>query len=378
MRVFLGLTGAPAWATGPHKYAGYQGPPDPARVADYAALLRQLSTRLGPDVDAWSVWNEPNNYFFFDGRDATAWVRIQKAAYRAIKAGDPSSLVVGGPAVTIPTTAPVTWLTKAYASGLRGYADVIGVNHYPMGPPEFTERKANGTLRSASWLGSLDDLQAVIQRHDPGRKMWITEFSWSSCSQDNALRWGVCVSRDQQADYLTRGYRLLWRYAPWVTNAFWYEVQDRAPATSWYDTQGLVDSAGQPKPAWDAFRALTAGAPAPALPAGSSPSKPTSANGQLGIGPVSLRFHRGGSFTVRAHLTARSSSSTPMRVVISATTGGAWQTVAAARTRGSADLSAVIRDTGYVGVKITAARGATPPSAVRVRIIPTRVTLSAG
>ena len=72
MRVFLGLTGAPAWATRPHKYARYQGAPDPARVPNYAALLKQLSTRLGPDVDAWSVWNEPNNYAFFDRPNAAA------------------------------------------------------------------------------------------------------------------------------------------------------------------------------------------------------------------------------------------------------------------------------------------------------------------
>jgi hypothetical protein len=376
MRVFLGLTGAPAWATGPHKYAGYQGAPDPARVPDYAALLRQLSTRLGPDVDAWSVWNEPNNYAFFDRPNAAAWVTIQKAGYTAIKAGDPSSIIVAGPAVTIPDTAPDKWLAKAYASGLRGYADVISVNHYPMGPPEFTDRKANGTLRSASWLGSLDDIRAVIQRRDPGRKVWIAEFSWSSCSQDNKLPWGICVSRDQQADYLTRGYRLLWRYAPWVTNAFWYEVQDRAPATSWYDTQGLVDSAGQPKPAWDAFRALTTGAPVPSLPAGDSRSNPTGAGGKVVLGPLSLRFHRGGSFTVRTHLTVRATGNATTRVVISATTGGAWTTVAATRVRGSADLRAVIRDTGYIGVKVTASWAGNPPSAIRMRKIPTRVPVS--
>ena len=375
VRVFVGLTGAPSWATAPHKYPGYQGAPDPARVPDYASLLRQLSTRLGPDVDAWSVWNEPNNYAFFDRPDAAAWVTIQKAGYTAIKAGDPSSIVVAGPAVTIPDTAPDKWLAKAYASGLRGYADVISVNHYPMGPPEFTDRKANGTLRSASWLGSLDDIRAVIQRRDPGRKLWITEFSWSSCSQDNTLPWGICVTRDQQADYLTRGSRLLRRYAPWVTNAFWYEVQDNAPAVSWYDTQGLVDTAGQPKPAWDAFHALATGAAVPSLPTGTAPERPSAAGGRVRLGPLTLRYRREGTFTVTTHLTAGAGGAAT-RVVISATTGVKWQAVATTRTRGDADLSAVIRDRGFTAVRVSASPAAGTAPATRVRRIPDRVPLS--
>ena len=244
-----------------------------------------------------------------------------------------------------------------------------------MGPPEFAAPVKRGLTQYASWITSLDSIQTVVQRRDPGRKTWIAEFSWSSCSPDNKLPWGICVSRDQQADYLTRGSRLLRRYAPWVTNAFWYEVQDNAPAVSWYDTQGLVDTAGQPKPVWDAFHALATGAAVPSLPTGTAPERPSAAGGRVRLGPLTLRYRREGTFTVTTHLTAGAGGAAT-RVVISATTGVKWQAVATTRTRGDADLSAVIRDRGFTAVRVSASPAAGTAPATRVRRIPDRVPLS--
>ena len=143
LHVELTLTGAPDWATGA---TGTGVPPQPAFYGRYAKFLGDLAQRLGPKVDAWAAWNEPNHPNYWSTPDPVAFAHLQQAAYPAIKAADPSSTVLLAPiAPTGPgctgtpgsgSINPYNYLQSLYDNGIRGYYDAIAWNLYPPGAPE--------------------------------------------------------------------------------------------------------------------------------------------------------------------------------------------------------------------------------------------------
>ena len=133
LRVELRLGNSPSWASGVS--GRFNDPPTPANRPAYGEFLHDLAARLGPYIDAYSPWNEPNIGYFWSPVDASAYAALQRVAYTAIKQVDPSAVVLLGPLAGSSTRA-YDYLADAYAAGLRGYVDAIGWNIYPLGPPE--------------------------------------------------------------------------------------------------------------------------------------------------------------------------------------------------------------------------------------------------
>ena len=117
-----------------------EGPP--ADPNTYASFVGEFAGRYCGRVQAIEVWNEQNLYYEWGNErlDAARYVRLLAAAYRAIKAACPSTIVVSG--APTPTGAPppaairdTTYLEQMYRAGLKNYSDAIGVHPSGFGNP---------------------------------------------------------------------------------------------------------------------------------------------------------------------------------------------------------------------------------------------------
>jgi hypothetical protein len=271
MHLLVTLWRTPAWANGG---AGETAlPTDPST---YAAALRWAAARYAGRVDAWEVWNEPNQSGFMKGADPAAYTRLLKAAYPAAHAGDPATTVVfGGPSEN---DAP--WIAKAYTAGAHGYFDAMSTHPY-MGPSDAPpETPDDGTIYTMAHAAAVHQL--MVDNGDGNKPLWFTEYGWSTHANTSTMQnWELGVSRAVQADYLVRSLAYMRDHLPYVTNAFWYEADDRQTGTTRnIDNYGLMDDQFRPKASLTALADFQAAqstitpppAPAPTATASTSPT----------------------------------------------------------------------------------------------------------
>jgi hypothetical protein len=365
MSVELRLADAPGWASG--REAG-NDPPAPANLGAYGDFLRELAARLGPYVDAYTPWNEANLTTFWSPVDPADYVALQKVAYRSLKDADPTAIVLSTNIV-----GDLGYLRAAYRSGLAGHADRIGWTSYPSnGPPEATYVDARGNPTRASLSAQLF-LRGLIDQYDPGRKVWIMEFGWSTCTPRCADYADKSVTEERQADHLVRAFEYRRRYLDHVTERiFWYALRDRGTnPTQWNNNHGLLRHDWTPKPSYAAFRSIgvdTAerppGAGGPTRAPGAQgaplreisppplglPARASSRRGRVVIGPPTLRGNRGRlilSFRVR--LDGGSSV-----VHIAGFRPRSWRPLTRVRLARSGRLAVRIPDRAYTHLRIRA------------------------
>ncbi len=252
----------PDWAA---TYPTRHGTP-PKFPSDYAAFVTRLVQRYGPrgtfwterpDVPRrplrdWQIWNEPHFDFYWytpEGSWAPEYVKLLKAARRAIRAADPGARVV------LAGFADASWkmLTAAYKAGARGAFDVATINLFT-GKPGFVMTAARLTRH-------------VLKReHEPRKPIWVTETTFPAArglvpppEKEWQRRW--YTTRSGMAKRLTELYRLGrvnarrlgLRRIYWYTWASSYHGQDDL-----FDYSGLVkvgdDGASTSQPALRAYR----------------------------------------------------------------------------------------------------------------------------
>lgn len=145
---------APDWATvghwvaPPHPYVPPPGTPPPVsiihkppvNIAAFARFAAAFAKRYHPRVI--EVWNEPDVYVYWNPPDGYVYGRLLAAAYRAIKAVAPHTIVLGGgldegnaswfiPQVarTLHGVVPDGWSVHPYASGIRGLEGELTMDH---------------------------------------------------------------------------------------------------------------------------------------------------------------------------------------------------------------------------------------------------------
>ena len=99
------VVGTPSWAA---RHPKLRNSP-PAGTAAYAAFMKELIGRYGPDgsfwsdnpdvpkqpIEAWQIWNEPNHlHYWSDQPFERDYVALARAARTAIKRADPNAKVV--------------------------------------------------------------------------------------------------------------------------------------------------------------------------------------------------------------------------------------------------------------------------------------------
>jgi hypothetical protein len=216
---------APPWAR------AYRNRPTspPRREADYAAFLTALVGRYGPNgsfwaenpalpklpVREWQIWNEPHLRTYWDAPARSHWgspggyVRLLKAAHRAIKAADPGAKVV------LAGLTQKAWdeLARLYRRGhIRPYFEVATIQTFP--------QTAARALRVVKLFR-----RAMIRAGDRRKPIYVTEVTWPASKGRTK---GISFQRQEtpkgMAKKLTRSYSLLARGSRRLRLArvYWY------------------------------------------------------------------------------------------------------------------------------------------------------------
>jgi Glycosyl hydrolases family 39 len=253
VRPVLVVMGAPSWANG----SSDRFVP-PRSAAEFGAFTGALASRLRGKVAAYEVWNEPDEAAFWHGSapDVAKYTALLKAAHSAIKAADPSTLVIAGPT----TGNNYDWIDGLYNNGAKGSFDAIAVHTdtacLDRGPDFFY--REGGRIGQYSFLG-YQTVHGVMAAHGDGNTpIWMTELGWSStnktCSRGQwAGQKPAGVGEANQAVYLKQAYHCL-ALDPYVAVAMWFNLQDLVPADDELNRYGLLRFDRSQKPAWGAFR----------------------------------------------------------------------------------------------------------------------------
>lgn len=214
-------------------------PNDPDAFAAYAANL----ARRYPQIQAWEVWNEPNNSFFWrPAVEAEDYVELLAKTYRAVKAANPLAMVIlgglsPGNNESSPDTVPAAdFLSLLYQSGGGRFFDAVGYHGYGEGAP-------------STWLpAALLGIRYVMDANgDLAKPVWITEIGYYTQGLG-------AVTEQVQAEYLQDARSFLRRSRD-VERMYWYTLRDANGSADPEYNYGLFRANGTPKPAVQAFGA---------------------------------------------------------------------------------------------------------------------------
>ncbi len=178
--------------------------------AEYVAHLASLG------ADAIEVWNEPNiQHEWPAGQiNGTSYTRLLQAAYQAIKAANPATIVISGaPAPTGFSATGCedggcndnTFVAQMAQAGAANYLDCVGV-HYNAGavPPTATSGAPVGSAGHYSWY--LPSMMSVYRGAFPSKPLCFTELGYLTGEGLGALpqrfAWANGNSLAEQASWL--------------------------------------------------------------------------------------------------------------------------------------------------------------------------------
>ncbi|MET0134620.1 MAG: polysaccharide lyase family protein [Kibdelosporangium sp.] len=182
------------------KYDGGLTPYTDEGRAAFASYATAVTKNFRKQFTAVEVYNEFNAGWFTTGPasgDPNYYARLLESTYKAVKAVDPSIVVVGG--VTYGTA--VDWLKAVFDAGGMAHMDAIS-NHPYVGLPESPD-PVDAAERA---------VVALVKQYNNGtaKPVWISELGWSLGDQVTA------------AGYLVRG--LVLSFAGGVEKFFWYDL----------------------------------------------------------------------------------------------------------------------------------------------------------
>jgi len=195
-----------------------------AAYARYSQALVQQYT-----LPAVEIFNELNSTRFNNsacGAGADCYLPILRAAYTAVKATHPDTLIVG------PANANQDdpYLTELYRIGGLDYLDVVSYHPYTATPEGF--------------VSDIQQAQARLREYNNGqpKRLWLTEFGWTSP--------GAADSELTLAKYLIRSETIA--LANGVERLYWYDlVNDELDVNDHEGNFGLFRRATATVPAFE-------------------------------------------------------------------------------------------------------------------------------
>ena len=235
--------------------------------AAWLARLGHVAAQLGSRVDAWEIWNEPDQPLLACGDDgynpgipAADYGTLLRDAYLAIRdAGAAAPVVTGGL-----DSGNVQYIVEGANAAGGLWADGVSIHPYGVVPdPGWCPDP--GEDLNCEWGtlgGKVDEYFAWT-----GVPVWITE-------------WGLKTTDTQHAAaYLADGYAAFAGRGDRVAHAFWFCESD-----AMVPPFGLTFADGTPKPdVYATYQRLTGGAPGGGDPGGDGgdPGAPGAHTGQL-------------------------------------------------------------------------------------------------
>ncbi|MGV8883938.1 MAG: hypothetical protein ACOH19_17470 [Rhodoglobus sp.] len=241
----------PIAAYGNNLYDDNKTPSSPRGLAAYGKYVAAVVDHY--DVDAINIYNEFNHQFNSGtcGFTPECYMGLLVPSYEAVKALDPSVLVVG------PENAHKddAFLTGLYQAGGLNYLDVVSFHPYDYGFEE------NGSPEFL--VESLAQAQARILEYntdDTPPPIWITELGWTSVLTD---------SDGQQGDFLARAEII--SLASGAGRFYWYDmINDAESPADNISNYGMVHQPTASVPTWEPKPAAAAQAIVSRMLAGKS------------------------------------------------------------------------------------------------------------
>jgi polysaccharide biosynthesis protein PslG len=237
MSILATLNSTPAWAVVPGQPAIAGRPASPAAFGSFAG---RVAEHFRGKVSAYEIWNEPNGAAFFaPAPDPAGYTELLKTAYPAIKAADPSAVVVAaglGSVMDFSTILmnPVRFVSTMYASGAKDFFDALAFHPY-----QYTT-KFTDSVHPAAPINQLSGMrQLMLDNGDAHKKIWATEYGEPSSEV------GEAAQAEFLADMLGK-----WRDLPYAGPVYVYTMRDRnSQSREPDDTLGIFRSDGTAKPA---------------------------------------------------------------------------------------------------------------------------------
>lgn len=251
-----------AEATGQPDY--WCAPTDPQAYADWAATVVErydadsIDDAPGsPRVDAWEIWNEPDqDGTWLPRADPVAYAALLRAAYDAIKRADPTALVLNGGVMTFDAIGVGGFMDRVIEIAGWDSFDVLSlhpwlIDHAPDAPYLINPRERF----DVTIPGRLAFAQRWVAERGGGKPIWITEVGWSTCGSRCEPQFAK--SEDEQASYMVRTFVLA--AAAGVQHVSYFQLEDKFQGAQlpWSQAAILRDNLS-PKPAYAALGTLVA------------------------------------------------------------------------------------------------------------------------
>ena len=255
-KVQLTLMGAPRWANG--STDPLVPPANPADFAD--SFAGPLARRYAGKVQAWEVWNEPDEPEFWHGSTPGAgpYAALLSPTYAAIKAADPSALVFGGPL----TGNNYRFVEDLYKAGAGNSFDGISVHTDTAcnlkAPSDFY--REDGRIGRFTFLGFREVRDVMVANGDSAKPIMMSELGWSTTATRCARGvWAgqkdAGVSEAAQAAYLQQAYHCLAQY-PYVNAGVWFSLRDAGTTDTELNRYGLMSHGFAQKPSYAAMASV--------------------------------------------------------------------------------------------------------------------------
>jgi hypothetical protein len=225
----------------------------PARATGEDVIRRPLP------IHVWQIWNEANFFYFAFPVSPTRYARLLKLSYRAVKSADPRAQVLLSGLFGEPDEGgkrgmdASRFLEQLYAvPGIEHYFDAVALHPYAF-HVEDLERMV-GQMR-----------EVVLENHDPGTGLYITEMGWGSQYDPNVVAFEQGLHGQARELRGAFSYMLSNRHRLNLKAAYWFTWKDSRYYCNFCDSVGLFREVDRyrPKPAWRALIQITGGRPRP-------------------------------------------------------------------------------------------------------------------
>jgi hypothetical protein len=225
-----------------HPNHGGSVPRTPQDIAAFGQFAEAAAAYFKGRNVQYEIWNEPNqSQFWAPSPNASEYAALLREATAAIHRADPSAKVSSGGVSTIDEA----FLNRALDSSLAAELTAIGIHPYRKAGPETVAPELESLrYRIGSTFGDRVEI-------------WDTEWGYSSADalKDAPSDGHADGTRRRQAALGVREILTVW--AVGFPLAVWYDLRDDGPdATNPDHNYGLLDSAGNEKPAIKAIRTL--------------------------------------------------------------------------------------------------------------------------
>ena len=236
---------------------------DMEKLPDFRSFATHLATTLGPTVNRYECWNEPNLWPYIypqrtDGDKffaARIYAKMLRSFSRGIGDGNADALIVGGATAPIGgnhiySTTPTRFARFLKDAHAGRYFDIY--SHHPYTPGGSLYMAPGAPPNDTRTTVTLNNLKTLLKLF-PGKPFYLTEYGYNSSPSNDFGGGGV--SETAQATYLRRAYAFAGRYSQ-VKVLMWYLLKDSAKSGA-YDSTGVYTGLrrlnGSRKPSWYYF-----------------------------------------------------------------------------------------------------------------------------